>query len=81
MVDIQFTESAFEHKIEEADIRHALNTFIYEEPFEDFENKVLLIGFDRIGNLLEIAYNVVDDSLIKVFHAMKCRNEYLKLIP
>jgi hypothetical protein len=47
-VDIQLTESAFEHKIEEADIRHALNTFIYEEPFEDFENKILVIGFDRI---------------------------------
>jgi hypothetical protein len=79
-VDIRFAESAFEHKIEEADIRHALNTFIYEEPMENFENKILVIGFDRVGNLLEIAYNVVNDGLIKVFHAMKCRNEYIKLI-
>jgi hypothetical protein len=79
-VDIQFTESAFDHKIEEADMRHALNAFIYEEPFEDYENKILVIGFDRVGDLLEIAYNVVNDNLIKVFHAMKCRAEYIKLI-
>jgi hypothetical protein len=53
---------------------------VYEDPLEDLENKHLVIGFDTIGNPLEIMYNVNDDETINVFHAMRCRNSYINLI-
>jgi hypothetical protein len=40
----------------------------------------LLIGFDTRGNLLEIMYSFDEDHAIIVFHAMKCRKEYLNQI-
>jgi len=50
----------------------------YDE--QDPEDKYLLIGFDRAGNLLEILYNEIDEEWINVFHAMPCRNKYLPLL-
>ena len=47
---------------------------------EDDETKYLSVGFDKMGNLLEIMYNYIDEKTIKVFHAMKCRKQfYIKL--
>jgi hypothetical protein len=40
----------------------------------------LLIGFDTKGNLIEVMYNIIDENSINIFHAMKCRKEYLKLL-
>ena len=36
--------------------------------------------FDSNANLLKILYNVVDEQNLKVFHAMKCRDELLPLL-
>jgi len=44
-----------------------------------YQNKYLLIGFDRNGNLLEIMYNIRMDGSYNVFHAMKCRKEFYHL--
>jgi hypothetical protein len=44
------------------------------------KDKHLLIGFDIKLNLIEILYNVLDDKKIRVFHAMKCTEKYLKLV-
>jgi len=46
----------------------------------EFTTKHLLIGFDIKLNLIEILYNVLDDEKIRVFHAMKCTEKYLKLV-
>jgi hypothetical protein len=35
---------------------------------------------DRNANPLEVMYNVIDENTINVFHAMKCRKSYLRLI-
>jgi hypothetical protein len=35
---------------------------------------------DRNANPLEILYNVIDEDILNVFHAMKCRNIYIPLI-
>jgi hypothetical protein len=77
---IIFNESAFKHGVSESNIRNAMATFLYDEADVDDANKFLLIGFDLQGNLLEVIYNVIDDETINVFHAMKCRKEYLQLI-
>jgi hypothetical protein len=50
--EIEFSESSFKHGIQEADIRNAMEIFVFDEEID--------------------GYNV--------FHAMKCRTEFLKLI-
>ncbi|MDR0526616.1 MAG: hypothetical protein LBG79_02165 [Spirochaetaceae bacterium] len=42
---------------------------------ESYKNKWLLIGYDTAGNLIEVAYNIIDDNTVNVFHAMPCRRK------
>ena len=81
-VSIEFNQAAFSHNIKEADIRYALDTARYDGSIDDeeFDNKHLIIGFDRNANPLEIMYNVIDEDTINVFHAMRCRKYFLRLI-
>ncbi|MDR1796055.1 MAG: hypothetical protein LBR44_01205 [Clostridiales Family XIII bacterium] len=79
---IIFSQSAFKHGATEADILKALATGEYDAELEGegLEGKCLLIGFDGNANLLEVMYNVIEDDTVRVFHAMKCRKEYVELI-
>jgi len=82
-IEVIFNESAFKHGITEQDIRSALTTFLVDVALDDSGDeyeKFLVIGFDTKGNLLEVMYNIMDEQNINIFHAMKCRKEYLKLI-
>ena len=74
---VEFTESAFRHKINKKDIQHALKTKVLDVPLVRYPQKNALIGFDRAGNALEILYNEIDDYRIEVFHAMKARKTFL----
>jgi len=75
-----FKKSAFKHGILEADIRNAFKQRVLDYAVHGEENKNLLLGLARGGGLLEIIYNVLDDDVINVFHAMKCRKAYLDLL-
>jgi len=79
---IEFNQAAFRHNISKRDIRFAIDTAIYDANIDadGADNKFLIIGFDGNVNLLEVMYNVVDENTINVFHAMKCRKQYLRLI-
>jgi len=77
---IKYTKSAFKHGISKEDIRHAVLHPVYDEIQDEGDDKHLLLGFDRSMNLLEIAYNIIDDQTFKVFHAMKCQNSYYELL-
>jgi uncharacterized DUF497 family protein len=70
-------EAAFKHGVTETNIRHALWHPIHEQTLEQYANKWLIIGYDAAGNLIEIAYNVIDDDTVNVFHAMPCRKKIL----
>jgi len=72
--EILFVSSAFRHGATKDDIRYAYETRIYEGPLEGYNNKYAFIGFNRVGNPIEVFYNPIDDDTIKVFHAMECRN-------
>jgi uncharacterized DUF497 family protein len=78
-IDIRFSKSAFKHVTKE-DIKQAMINVIYDDMLNDDNDKHLLIGFNGNGNLLEILYNVIDDETIRVFHAMKCTDEFIKLL-
>ena len=73
---IIFVPSVFKHGVEEEDIRHAFKIRLFDHPMPGDENKNLLIGVSRSGIALEILYNELDNNVIKVFHAMKCRKAY-----
>jgi hypothetical protein len=78
--DIIFTDSAFYHDIEEQDIRHAFKQRVYDKYLANEDSKNLLIGFDRNANLLEVLYNIFDNGVINVFHAMRCRKVYREFL-
>jgi len=78
--DIICIPSAFKHKVSEADIRWAFRTAKYDSLMDGDENKHLLIGFNIMGNPLEILYNELDDGKACVFHAMHCQKKYIPLL-
>jgi hypothetical protein len=82
---IKFNPAAFDHGVNEGDIRKAFNTAVYDgfldEPADDdARDKYLLIGFDCNANPIEILYNFITDYHVNVFHAMPCRNIYHRLL-
>ena len=79
-IGIEFNLSAFKHGITEENIRYVLNRPCYEGPLEDDDEKIIVVGFDNSGRLLEILYNFIDTKTINVFHAMKCRRIFFHLL-
>jgi hypothetical protein len=72
-----FNPAAFKHGLTEMDVEAAMATALVDELMEEFENKYLLIGFDMNRNLVEVMYNLVGEDIANIFHAMKCRKEFL----
>lgn len=75
--NIEFNEAAFKHHITEENICYAMWHPLHEQLLELYVNKWLIIGYDTAGNLIEVAYNIIDDNTVNVFHAMPCRNKFL----
>jgi hypothetical protein len=73
---VEYHEAAFEHNVSKADIEWALSTQVYEKPAAD--GSFLVVGFNRLGNPLEIAFRELDDGTLFVFHAMPCRQKWLE---
>ena len=73
---IEFNKSAFKHDVTESNIRYALWHPIHEQLLESYSNKWLVIGYNTTGNLIEVAYNIIDDETVNVFHAMPCRKKF-----
>ncbi len=75
--------SARKHGIDDAVIRHAFDhaiTVIDLEPETD-PPKVLAIGPDPAGNLLEIIWLELADGINLVIHAMPLRPTFYDLLP
>jgi hypothetical protein len=79
-VFIKFNPSAFNHDIKEADISFAIKNALYDDVLDEANDKHLVLGFDRSGNLLEILYNIIDENSMNVFHAMHCRSIFFHLL-
>jgi hypothetical protein len=80
-MDLQYRirESALKHGFTESDIRHAFNNYRYIGQYHDRGNVYLLVGFDTKANPIEILYNEFGGNGVNVFHAMKCRSQFLQL--
>jgi urate oxidase len=76
-----FNLSASKHGVTEQDVETAMSTALLDELMEGFDNKYLVVGFDMNRNLIEVMYNLVDEDIANIFHAMKCRKEFLRILP
>jgi hypothetical protein len=77
---VEFNEAAFRHGISKEDILIAYKNRIFDAAIDGLPEKYAIIGFDRAGNPLEVLYNPVDDNTISIFHAMRARKSFVKLL-
>lgn len=76
-------ESARKHGIADADTAHAITHHLYVGDIADNERspwRVLYLGPDRAGNLLEIVVIERDDGTELVIHTMRMRKRYEGLL-
>jgi len=78
--DFIFRDSAFKHKLSEADIRHAFSTCRYLGQCSDRQNVYLLLGFDTKANPIEVIFNEFGENGVNIFHTMPCQSRYLPLL-
>ena len=75
-------ETAYKHGVSTLDIQHAMNhaiqTFQYFDEWD--RERILVIGPDRSGNLLELIATIRSYQTARVFHAMKLRPKFENLI-
>ncbi|WP_026533796.1 hypothetical protein [Arthrobacter sp. H14] len=74
--------SARKHGIPDEDIVTAVGSPILSGSLDD-ENpqRILILGFDTHGRVIELVVLVHDDGTEEAIHAMKARKKYLDLIP
>ena len=75
---MEIYESAHRHGVSDADIEHAIDHALVVADEED--GKVLYLGPDRAGNLLEVVAIARDDESEVVIHAMAMRRIYQQLL-
>ena len=78
----QIHESALKHGISELDIHHvcANSSDIFELDQESYEIKILIIGPDSAGNLLEVIGLEINNQSLLIIHAMKIRKSVMNLV-
>ena len=72
---ILYVKSAFKHGYTQDDIERAIDTRIYEDTLKGEDEIYVIIGFDTVANPIEVFYNIIDDDMIKIFHAMALREK------
>jgi hypothetical protein len=80
---LRVAQSALKHGYSIEEISHAYDLYAFEGIIDDGADppKVLTVGPDSAGNFVELvgARQPNDDHLI--WHAMRCRRQYLNLLP
>jgi hypothetical protein len=80
--ELEIHESALKHGINELDIHHVCANLsdIFELDQESYEIKILIIGPDSAGNLLEVIGLEINDQSLLIIHAMKIRKSMVNLL-
>ena len=75
-------ETAYKHGVSTLDIHHACAQSIakFEIDNESVEAKILIVGPDSAGNLLEVIGLEIDNKPLLIIHAMKLRKSMIRLI-
>lgn len=77
---MEIADSARKHGIADADIHHALTLPIRHILQDDNPHRVLTIGADRDGRLLEIVTLDPDTDDALVIHAMPLRRKFYRYL-
>jgi len=80
--ELEIHETALKHGISNLDIRHvcANSSDIFELDQESYEIKILIIGPDSAGNLLEVIGLETNNQSLLIIHAMKIRKSMVTLL-
>jgi len=80
---VEVHSSAKRHGVDDGDIEHAVsNAIVVVDLDRDADpSKVLCIGPDRAGNLLEVIWIELDDHRTLAIHAMVLRPTFFDLLP
>lgn len=80
---MEIHHSARKHGIDDADITHAYAHCIVVVALDPDADppKLLFIGADRAGNLLELVALELEDDLVLMIHAMLLRPTFYDLLP
>ena len=78
MFDLEIKESAYKHGCTYDDIVNCYRFPIAVRVIDNAPEKYLYVGFDMKGNPIEILVN--HNSISVIFHAMRLRKEFEKLI-
>lgn len=75
--------SANRHGVSDDDVIHAVTHEVVSVDLEPDADppKVLVVGPDRSGNLLEVMVLVLDDDRLLAIHAMRLRRQFYELLP
>ncbi|MGC8511842.1 MAG: hypothetical protein ACP5P1_02225 [Acidimicrobiales bacterium] len=73
--------SARKHGCTDESIRHAIEHAVVSEPAGEEPERVLFLGPDPAGNLLEVVAIVRTDRSLVAVHAMAMRAKYRRLLP
>jgi len=76
---VEIYESARKHGIDDPDITHATDHAMAVGEQDD--GKVLYLGPDRTGNMLEVVTVLRTDGTEIVIHAMRMRRSYESFLP
>ncbi len=80
--DVEIHETAYKHGVSTFDIHHvcANSSDIFELDQESYEIKILIIGPDSAGNLLEVIGLEINNQSLLIIHAMKIRKSVMNLV-
>jgi hypothetical protein len=76
---VEIYDSARKHGVSDSDIEHAVAQALVVA--EDDESKVLYLGPDQAGNLLEVVTVEREGGGELVIHAMPMRRSYQTMLP
>jgi len=80
-MDIVILDSAYKHDVTKESIIFCLLHLHNDVVIDDVLSKRLFVGFDHIGNALEIiAINDDEQDRLVVIHAMKLRKQFYHLL-
>jgi hypothetical protein len=79
---LRIAKSALGHEYSREDISHAYDLVVWEGVIDPDREppKILTIGPDPAGNLLELIGGEQENGDHLVWHAMKCRPQYSSLL-
>lgn len=80
---LRVADSALKHGYSIEDISHAIDMALLAREIDPDNDppKLLFIGPDHAGDLLEVIGGEMADDVLLIWHADACRSMYLKLLP